>query len=262
VEISILKSYKVLRNLTVCCITPDIRLTKRPLISYTIPINFPEGKIIGKKNLILLFRLTVLLAGFRYVFLSCKTLTAYVSTPDRALIGVSAVVVVSTILCIPSYVEHSIVENSMNETDVLTANDTNLSKSYRFEQTRLSRYLSLRETVFVLHSVIFKLIPCFLLLLFSFLLIQQLRDALAKSEKLQHHSATSASTTNNGRIRGRRRENENRRTTLMLVIVCVLFLVTELPQGAILLLTFISSTNSKHYFQIYQQLGILKFLFS
>jgi hypothetical protein len=47
----------------------------------------------------------------------------------------------------------------------------------------------------------------------------------------------------------------------MLVIVCVLFLVTELPQGAILLLTFLSKDNSKYYYQIYQQLGIFDFLF-
>ena len=101
----------------------------------------------------------------------------------------------------------------------------------------------------------FKLIPCVFLLLFSFLLIQQLRNALKKSEVLHRHSSTITSSMNTGRIRGRRRENENRRTTLMLVIVCVLFLVTELPQGAILLLTFLSKNNSKYYFQIYQHLG-------
>lgn len=101
----------------------------------------------------------------------------------------------------------------------------------------------------------FKLIPCVLLLLFSFLLIQQLRNALAKSEKLQKHSIPSIVGMNNGRIRGRRREKENRRTTLMLVIVCALFLLTELPQGALLLLTFLSNDTSKHYYQIYQQLG-------
>jgi hypothetical protein len=197
------------------------------------------------------FRLTVLLAGFRYVFLNCKTLTAYVSTPERALIGVSTVVLMSAILCIPSYIEHRIVKVILNDTDSLP--------SYRFEQTKLSKYLSLRDTVFILHGVIFKLIPCVLLLLFSFLLVQQLRDALAKSEKLQKHSIPSTGgNSNNTRARGRRREIENRRTTLMLVIVCVLFLVTELPQGAILLLTFISKDNSKYYYQIYQQLGKLK----
>ncbi|CAF1401128.1 unnamed protein product [Adineta steineri] len=200
--------------------------------------------------------LTVLLAGFRYVFLSCKTLTAYVSTPDRALIGVSAVVIVSTILCIPSYIEHRLAENHMNDTYFSTNTTTNKPlKSYRFDETALSKYLNLRDTVFVLHGVIFKLIPCALLLLFSFLLIQQLRDALKKSEKLQTHSILPSSAASSGRIRGRRREKENRRTTLMLVIVCALFLVTELPQGAILLLSFISKTNSKYYYTIYQQLG-------
>ncbi|CAF1242020.1 unnamed protein product [Rotaria sordida] len=198
--------------------------------------------------------LTVLLAAFRYVFLSCRTLTAYVSRPDRALIGVSIVVIISTILCIPSYIEHCIVENVLNDTLLLT-NHTNILPSYRFEETRLSKYLSLRGTVFVLHSVIFKLIPCILLLLFSFLLIHQLRNALAKSEKLRKHSRLSINMMNNGRIRGRRREIENRRTTLMLVIVCVLFLITELPQGAILFLAFVSKNKSKYYYQIYQQLG-------
>ncbi|UJR10051.1 hypothetical protein I4U23_014273 [Adineta vaga] len=194
--------------------------------------------------------LTVLLAGFRYVFLSCKSLTPYVSTPDRALFGVCTVVFISTVLCIPSYVEHRLVEVIANET-----NTTDLSKSYRFERTKLSITFSLRDTGFVLHSVIFKLIPCVLLLLFSFLLIQQLRHALQNSEKLQKHSTSSSNSANQGRMRGRRREKENRRTTLMLVIVCALFLLTELPQGAILLLSFISKTNSEYYYQIYQQLG-------
>ncbi|CAF5044407.1 unnamed protein product, partial [Rotaria sp. Silwood1] len=198
--------------------------------------------------------LTVLLAAFRYLFLSCRTLQAYVSRPDRALMGVSIVVIVSTILCIPSYIEHCIVENLINDT-LLLKNYTKILPSYRFEETRLSKYLSLRETVFVLHSVMFKLIPCILLLVFSFLLIHQLRIALAKTEKVQKHTILSNNVTNNGRIRGRKREKENRRTTLMLVIVCILFLITELPQGAILLLTFVSKQRSKYYYQIYQQLG-------
>ncbi|CAF1359029.1 unnamed protein product [Rotaria magnacalcarata] len=191
--------------------------------------------------------LTVLLAAFRFVFLSCRSLTGYVSRPDRALMGVISVVVVSIILCVPSYIEHRIVNNYTNDTSSLP--------SYRFEQSRLSEYLSLRSTVFVLHAVIFKLIPCILLLLFSFLLIHQLRSALAKAEKVQRHSATSINLINNGRMRGRRHEKENRRTTLMLVIVCALFLITELPQGAILLLAFLSKQKSDDYYEIYQQLG-------
>ncbi len=200
------------------------------------------------------YRLTVFLAAFRYVFLSCKSLTVYVSSPDRSLIGVSIVVIISIILCIPSFVEHRIVKIYVNDT-YSSINKSKLVTVYRFEETAFSKSLSIRETVFVLHSVMFKLIPCVFLLLFSFLLIQQLRNALKKSEILQRHSSTMTSSMSTGRIRGRRRENENRRTTLMLVIVCVLFLVTELPQGAILLLTFLSKNNSKYYFQIYQHLG-------
>ncbi|UJR36003.1 hypothetical protein I4U23_028742 [Adineta vaga] len=197
--------------------------------------------------------LTVFLAAFRYVFLSCKTLSAYVSSPDRALIGVSIVVLLSTILCIPSYVGHRIVKVYQNDT---SSEDMKSIVFYRFEETQFSRSLSLRETVFVLHSVMFKLIPCALLLLFSFLLVQQLRNALRQSEKVYRHSLVATkNSSSNGRIRGRKRENENRRTTLMLVSVCVLFLVTELPQGAILLLAFLSKTKSKYYFEIYQHLG-------
>jgi len=163
---------------------------------------------------------------------------------------VSTVVILSTLLCIPSYIEHRIVEEYVNQSD------TKSTKFYRYEQTNISRDLSLRDTVFVLHGVIFKLIPCILLILFSCALIQQLRNALAKAEKVQKHAAQRSGTIiNSRRLPGRRRDKENRRTTLMLVIVCALFLLTELPQGAILLLTFLSKTNAKHYYQIYQQLG-------
>jgi hypothetical protein len=169
---------------------------------------------------------------------------------------VSIVVLISTILCIPSYVEHRIVQDLTNDTSLLT-NESKIIITYGFEETEFSKSLKIRERVFVLHSVAFKLIPCILLLLFSFLLIQQLRHALQQSEILSRHSSsiTAYNSTGNGRMRGRRREKENRRTTLMLVIVCVLFLVTELPQGAILLLRFLSKNNSAYYFQIYQHLG-------
>ena len=204
---------------------------------------------------LLLFRLTVFLAAFRYVFLSCKAQSASLSSSERTIIGVGVVVILSTILCIPSYIEHRIATVYVNHTSPIT-NITVTSKSYRFEETALSRLFSIREKVFILHSVIFKLIPCALLLLFSFLLVQQLRHALQKSELLHRHSSSVvAGSINSTRVRARRREKENRRTTLMLVIVCVLFLVTELPQGALLLLTFLSKTHSAYYFQIYQQLG-------
>lgn len=204
---------------------------------------------------LLLFRLTVFLAAFRYVFLSCKAHSASLSSSERTIIGVGVVVILSTILCVPSYIEHRIATVYVNHTSSIT-NITITSKGYRFEETALSRLLSIREKVFILHSVIFKLIPCALLLLFSFLLIQQLRHALQKSELLHRHSSSVvAGSINSTRVRARRREKENRRTTMMLVIVCVLFLVTELPQGALLLLTFLSKTHSVYYFQIYQQLG-------
>jgi len=212
-----------------------------------------------KKNFLLFTsnRLTVYLAAFRYVFLRCKSLSGYLSAPERSLIGVTVIVLISTLLCVPSYVEHRIIQVYYNDTTVSPI-DSHIQLVYSFEETAFSKSLSLRETVFVLHSVIFKLIPCILLLLFSFLLIQQLRQALKQSVILHRHSSTvTGNATPNGRIRGRRRDKENRRTTLMLVIVCVLFLVTEVPQGALLLLTFLSKNHSKYYFQIYNHLGRL-----
>ncbi|CAF0731982.1 unnamed protein product [Rotaria sordida] len=199
--------------------------------------------------------LTVYLAAFRYVFLSCKTLTAYALSPERAFIGVIIVAILTTILCIPSYIEHHIVKGYYNDTQSIS-NNSKIIVAYRFEETPFSQSLSLRDTVFVLHGVIFKLMPCIFILLFSFLLIQQLRNALEKSQLLERHSITNTTKSKtNGRLRSRRREKENRRTTLMLVIVCVLFLITELPQGAILLLTISSKNYSTYYFQIYRNLG-------
>lgn len=196
------------------------------------------------------FRLTVFLAAFRYVFLSCQPTS--LSSPERTLIGVVIVVLLSTMLCIPSYVEHRIIPTFHNTSSNPNSNQSETIVTYRFEETHLSQLFALRGKIFVLHSIIFKLIPCLLILMFSCLLIQQLRHALEKSEMLNRHSTHGSSTT---RTRARRREKENRRTTMMLVIVCVLFLITELPQGALLLLTFLSKTRREEYFYIYQQLG-------
>ena len=157
------------------------------------------------------------------------------------MICVGIIVVLSTILCIPTYIELHIVKVDLKDTD---SNNSKIIVTYRYEETSLSKSLSLRSTVFVLHSVMFKLIPCILLLLFSFLLIQQLRHALKKSQVLYQYPSTSLTTYS--RMRSRKREKENRRTTLMLVIVCVLFLITELPQGVILLLTFLFKNNSRY----------------
>ena len=202
------------------------------------------------------FRLTVYLAAFRYVFLNYKTLTIYISSPGRALIGVGIIVILTPILCIPTYIQHHIVKVYFNDTNVLSSDNSKIIVAYQYEETSFSKSLSLRDTVFVLHSVMFKLIPCILLLIFSFLLIQQLRYALKKSQVLHQYSTTSLTgSKNSNRTRNRKREKENRRTTLMLVIVCVLFLITELPQGAILLSSFLSKNNSKYYFNIYQHLG-------
>ncbi|GBP52400.1 Sex peptide receptor [Eumeta japonica] len=91
---------------------------------------------------------------------------------------------------------------------------------------------------FWVHAVVIKLLPCFILTVISIWLIRALYSANRHQKKIRVYNA--CPSNNNTKVTMKRQYKADRRTdrtTKMLVAVLLLFLVTELPQGILGLLS-------------------------
>ena len=111
---------------------------------------------------------------------------------------------------------------------------------YNFKPRRDGNFIILFDLNYWVHSVLIKLVPCFLLTLLTILLVY----ALHKAQK--RHAALMS--------QGRRNQDddakhdEHFRTTTMLLAVVILFLLTELPQGILtLLMIFMDNLRNELY---------------
>ncbi|KAH8418264.1 hypothetical protein KR222_007639, partial [Zaprionus bogoriensis] len=120
---------------------------------------------------------------------------------------------------------------------------------YRLYHSDLALHnVSLRNTTFLIYSVLIKLIPCIALTILSVRLILALLEAKRRRKKLTSKPATAGAgpgasngtkSTQNGKASERPRKNsktlekekQTDRTTRMLLAVLLLFLITEFPQG-------------------------------
>lgn len=92
-----------------------------------------------------------------------------------------------------------------------------------------------------MYAIIAKLIPCFLISVFGSLLLYQMKSKIKKRKDFLKVSAS-----NNHKL------HEHSRTTTMLITVIVLFLVTELPQGILIIL---SACKAGFFMSVYIPLG-------
>ncbi|KAL8579912.1 hypothetical protein ACOMHN_038809 [Nucella lapillus] len=98
-----------------------------------------------------------------------------------------------------------------------------------------------------LYSILAKLFPCVLMVIYGSLLLTTLRASLRNKLKIRPSSKSSSSAAS-------RHGSDTSRTTRMLLVVIVLFVVTELPQAGLIIL----SVNVKDFFyQVYMPLGDL-----
>ncbi|KAH3783662.1 hypothetical protein DPMN_161632 [Dreissena polymorpha] len=96
----------------------------------------------------------------------------------------------------------------------------------------------------ILYSCLAKILPCCLIIVYGSLLLITLHASRLA------HSRTSNDSTVSGQLSTRTIRTS--RTTIMLLIVIVLFLITELPQGVLILFCIFK----EHFFeQIYIPLG-------
>lgn len=179
--------------------------------------------------------LTVTLALFRYIFIRYPRQGTELCTIYRAKVAIVAVVLVTTIMCTPNSASYVIKSEE---------NDTLYFVGMKME-TSVDTFLSIFN--FWLQAIFIRLVPCFWLTVLSILLIRAMQDVEKNRKRLMARMCTSENSGG--------RERKTNRTTRMLLAVVILFLITEIPQG---ILTILSGTIDNFFMQYYTPLGDLQ----
>ncbi|KAK2579309.1 hypothetical protein KPH14_008262 [Odynerus spinipes] len=228
--------------------------------------------------------LTVTLAIWRYIAVAHPQKNHEWCSHRRTIIAIVGAYLFCPILCIPLYIttevrphvvvldEHGISVNltkiqgnrNGNSTGSLLKGTTNTTL-YFVRLTETARvHGMLKEMNFWIYSVVIKLIPCLALTILSIKLVLVLLEAKERRKKL----TSTVLKTNDERLaevpndagkkkkktsRNMEKERQTDRTTMMLLAVLLLFLLTELPQGVLGLLSVI--LGSSFFLTCYVMLG-------
>lgn len=189
--------------------------------------------------------LTVTLAIFRYIFIKYAIKGAFLCSMKRAKIAVACVYVVTFLVCIPNFLTIDIIDNQENTHNSSLSNGTEEQVMYFVTFKKSSKTDWVIYTLnFWVQAIIIKLIPCIGLLILSILIIKTMREADARRKNLKKAANAVAMTTSTatgsesgGNCPDTSRDRRTNRTTRMLLIVVALFVLTELPQCIVLLLS-------------------------
>ncbi|WAR15558.1 DMSR1-like protein, partial [Mya arenaria] len=142
------------------------------------------------------------------------------------------VYILSTVVLIPNYLSNELQARSHGNQTVYYLADLGLGRPGTETTVLINVWL---------YAMVAKLVPCLLMAIFSGLLIYNIHFKVRHRRKMIIKSGN-----NNIRL------NEHSRTTKMLIAVITLFIVTELPQG---ILIVCSATIHNFYDHVYQSLG-------
>jgi hypothetical protein len=189
--------------------------------------------------------LTVLLAFFRYLYICQNKIGQRVCTKKNTIISIFLTFLFCVVLCIPSFLLSKIVPVS---TDRIHSNFTNPNQTfYELAQSEIDLKLNglIFSLTFIIQAFLTKFIPCVLLIVLSSLLIYSIHRANKSSKRLQSLGRKTKESE---------KSREHTRTNIMLVMVCVIFFLTEFPQGIMAILSFILESTNFHT-QVYMKLG-------
>lgn len=135
----------------------------------------------------------------------------------RARLIVCIIICTSVIVMIPNYLSHSLeaVHFRDNATGYIFE-DWELNSG----ETKPIRLLSL-----LLYGTLAKLVPCLMIIIYGGLLLRTLKKTMKTRRRLSEVGVSISS----------QRHTDPARTTSMLLVVIVLFLLTELPQGILIM---------------------------
>ncbi|GFR84824.1 B1 bradykinin receptor [Elysia marginata] len=206
--------------------------------------------------------LCVLLAIVRYLHIRSPTRASSVRlrriTQTRYL--VLGTYILPPLVMIPNYLTNELKaqawispSNGGSETDhsIAIANNSSVTSSSAVDNRTIYVLQNLRLgtndtdplvlTNVWMYAILAKLVPCALMFVFGSLLLHQMRVKIN-----QRKDFLKVSVSNNHKL------HEHSRTTKMLITVIVLFLITELPQGVLIVL---SACRSGFFLDVYIPLG-------
>ncbi|KAI5642988.1 serpentine type 7TM GPCR chemoreceptor srw domain-containing protein [Phthorimaea operculella] len=162
--------------------------------------------------------LTLSLAIWRYIAIKYSDRSHILCTERRCSIAILTSFVLPPILCIPTFMVFDIHKKNLD--------DPRVEVAYHVDADYQG---TLYQATFWVHAVLMKLLPCSILTVISVWLIRALYSANQHQKNLRNYSACPAAE----KMVKRQHKADKRtdRTTKMLLAVLLLFLVTELPQG-------------------------------
>jgi len=168
---------------------------------------------------------------------------------------ISLCIVISVaICCIPTLLVHAVVPMPSTATTTITTIQYYTIDLSAWAKADHCRYL--KANLWIM-GVVLKAMPCFLMLWFTMALMMKLRENRKKRELLLGGGALCSTARSS--ITARRTHNYDR-TTLTLIVMLTVFLMTELPQGALAVLNGVYTTHVHSI--IYLNLGNLLDLLS
>ncbi|XP_016843472.1 sex peptide receptor isoform X2 [Nasonia vitripennis] len=174
--------------------------------------------------------LTLSLAVWRYIAVRFPQCSRSWCTPARCRLALLCSLLAAGLACAPSYFVFGIREQKlMEENGPVVLYHVDASRGPSSDDDRGLLY----RLNFWLLGVLVKLLPCFVLTVISCRLIQALYKAKTRRRLLRPLDGQLTDTP----ATGGRSERRADRTTRMLVAVLLLFLITEIPQGVLGLLS-------------------------
>lgn len=176
--------------------------------------------------------LCVMLAIVRYLHIRSPTKanSMRLQRIKQSQFGILFIYVSSALILVPNYMSNKLLPEN-NET-IYVLRNLNLGKN----DTETTVLINVWVYAFTA-----KLVPCLLMLIFGSLLIYNIHVKIRQRRKILQISGASSL-----------RLSEHSRTTKMLLAVIILFLITELPQGVLIIL---SACVENFFDQVYLPLG-------
>ncbi|XP_038211299.1 sex peptide receptor-like [Zerene cesonia] len=162
--------------------------------------------------------LTLSLAIWRYVAIKYSDRNHVLCTERRCSTAILSSFILPPLLCIPTFLVFDI-----HTAVVLEPNGPMIL--YHVDSDEEGQLFKIN---FWVHAVVIKLLPCCILTVISIWLIREVYNANEHQKKIRINNACANDKSVKRQCKGDKRTN---RTTKMLVAVLLLFLVTELPQA-------------------------------
>uniref|UniRef100_A0A914WCR0 G-protein coupled receptors family 1 profile domain-containing protein n=1 Tax=Plectus sambesii TaxID=2011161 RepID=A0A914WCR0_9BILA len=191
--------------------------------------------------------LTVVMAGMRYLILRQARSSRggpSVDSTRGAVIGVIIAMIISLIGSVPNFLRYNIIDHGARPVPSLCTAETSTYRRHFVNESSTVNAFSLGRPEwwncgwerfnFWTSGMLLKIMPCVLLTIFMALLVRLLVEARQRRNRLRR---TIHTDTNR-----RSRRSSAERTTTMLILIVLVFLVTELPQGMLVVATGIQPT--------------------